>query len=79
MSQRLEIPVVPVRLDGLFRIMSRHDSWPRSGPVRVAFGPPISPRASEGYAQLAARIEESVRDLAPSGGTGYSSGIRRRE
>ena len=79
MSQRLEIPVVPVRLDGLFRIMSRHDSWPRSGPVRVAFGPPISPRASEGYAQLAARIEESVRDLVPSGGTGDSSGIRRRE
>ena len=64
MSLRLEVPVVPVYLRGLFEIMSEHDSWPRRGPVHVEFGPPVIPREGEEYAALAGRIQERLHRLA---------------
>jgi long-chain acyl-CoA synthetase len=61
-AARLEVPVVPVRLEGLDRIL--HHSWkfPQRGRARVTFGAPISLTGHE-YAELAARIEASVRAL----------------
>ena len=64
MSLRLDVPVVPVFLHGLFDVMSLHDSWPRRGSVHVEFGSPIVSYEGEEYAQLAARIEASVRQMA---------------
>jgi long-chain acyl-CoA synthetase len=59
---RLQAPVVPVRLDGLDRIL--HASWrfPRRGIARVAFGRPMSLSGSD-YAALAAEVEREVRAL----------------
>ena len=61
-AARLRVPVVPVRLDGLERVL--HLSWrfPQVGHVRVAFGAPILLEGSD-YAALAARIEEAVRKM----------------
>lgn len=66
MSLRLEVPVVPVYIEGMFDVMSRHDSWPRKGSVRVEFGSPIQVVGAEGedYTQRSARIEASVRRMA---------------
>lgn len=64
MPQQLEVPVVPAYLEGLFEIMSVHDSWPRRGAVRVEFGPPIVALEGEAYARLAERVEESFRRMA---------------
>lgn len=64
MSQRLEVPVVPVHLHGLFNVMSKHDSWPRRGAVRIEFGSPIVPGEGEEYADLARRIEAIVGRMA---------------
>ncbi|MDE0622000.1 MAG: AMP-binding protein [Bryobacterales bacterium] len=64
MSQRLEVPVVPVHLQGLFDVMSVHDSWPRRGSVRVEIGAPLDPVKGEPYARLAARVEASFRQMA---------------
>ena len=64
MQQQLEVPVVPAYLEGLFEIMSVHDSWPRRGAVRVEFGPPIVAPEGEAYARLAERVEESFRRMA---------------
>ena len=64
MSQRLEVPVVPVHLHGLFDVMSLHDSWPRRGSVRVKFGSPIEPVRGEKYVQLVQRLEASFRGMA---------------
>lgn len=64
MQQQLEVPVVPAYLEGLFEVMSVHDSWPRRGAVRVAFGPPIAALKGEAYARLAERVEESFRRMA---------------
>ena len=59
---RLSVPVVPVRLDGVDRVL--HKSWrmPRPGRVRVAFGPALTLDGDD-YAALAARLESAVRAL----------------
>ena len=61
-ASRLEVPVVPVRLDGLDRVL--HQTWrmARPGRVRVAFGAPLRLRG-EDYAALAKQVEEQVRSL----------------
>ena len=55
-SSRLDVPVVPVRIDGVHRVL--HTTWrfPRPGRVRVAFGAPIRLRGDD-YAALAAQVE----------------------
>jgi len=59
---RLGLPVVPVRLTGVDRVL--HPTWKmaRRGPVEVRFGPPIILKG-ENYADLARKIEEAVRAL----------------
>ncbi|MGB2715856.1 MAG: AMP-binding protein [Vicinamibacterales bacterium] len=61
-ASKLEVPVVPVRLEGLDRIL--HHSWkfPSRGQARVAFGKPMSLTGSD-YAALARQLEETVRQL----------------
>jgi long-chain acyl-CoA synthetase len=61
-ASKLGVPVVPVRLDGLDRIL--HHSWkvPRRDRARVAFGRPMSLTGSE-YGALAGQVEQAVRDL----------------
>jgi len=61
-GSRLGLPVVPVRLDGVDKVL--HKSWhmARRGPVRVRFGPPIILRGGD-YGTLAKAVEEAVRSL----------------
>ncbi len=61
-GSRLGVPVVPVRLEGVDRVL--HSSWKmaRRGKVRVAFGPPLM-LDGEDYAKLAGRVEAAVRGL----------------
>jgi long-chain acyl-CoA synthetase len=61
---RLGLPIVPVRLDGLDKVLHRRMRFPRPGPVRVTFGEPVLP-AGEDYADLAQRVEQAVRSLGP--------------
>ena len=64
-ASRLDVPVVPVRLDGVDRVL--HPSWRmvRPAQVRVAFGAPLHLRGDD-YADLARQVEEQVRSLAPN-------------
>jgi long-chain acyl-CoA synthetase len=61
-ASRLGVPVVPVRVQGLDRIL--HPSWkfPQRGPARVAFGAPLFLEGHD-YAALAHRIESAVSSL----------------
>jgi long-chain acyl-CoA synthetase len=59
---RLEIPVIPVRIDGADRVLPTGSSLITPGPVRVAFGAPLRLRGDD-YAALAAEVEEKVRAL----------------
>ena len=61
-ASKLDVPVVPVRLDGLERIL--HHSWkfPTRGRARVAFGRPMSLSGSD-YGALARQVEDEVGRL----------------
>jgi long-chain acyl-CoA synthetase len=62
MASKLAVPVVPVRLDGVNRVL--HHTWKMAKPghVRVSFGPPMR-LTGEDYADLARQVEAAVRKL----------------
>jgi long-chain acyl-CoA synthetase len=61
-AARLRVPVVPVRLDGLDKVL--HQSWKmaKPGPVRVVFGQPLH-LTGDDYPALAREVEDAVRIL----------------
>jgi long-chain acyl-CoA synthetase len=61
-ASRLGLPVVPVRLEGLEKVLHMTMKWPKRGPVRVAFGAPLT-LEGEDYEALTKRVEEAVRGL----------------
>ncbi|HEX6324172.1 MAG TPA: AMP-binding protein, partial [Vicinamibacterales bacterium] len=41
MASKLGVPVVPVRIEGLDKVLSLRANWPTRGPARVTFGKPM--------------------------------------
>jgi len=62
MASRLDVPVVPVRLDGVDRVLHMKWKMAKPGHVRVAFGTPMRLRG-EDYAGLARDVERRVKSL----------------
>jgi long-chain acyl-CoA synthetase len=61
-ASRLDVPVVPVRLEGLERILHHTASVPTRGRARCAFGAAMWLRGQD-YAALAGQVEAAVRAL----------------
>jgi 1-acyl-sn-glycerol-3-phosphate acyltransferase len=59
---RLDVPVVPVRIDDVDRILAPGSSFAWPSRVRVAFGAPLVLHGDD-YGSLAARVESAVRSL----------------
>jgi long-chain acyl-CoA synthetase len=64
MGLRLQVPVVPVQISGLFEVYSIHDDWPKRGPVRVTFGAPLRFGTTDTIESATATIEAAVRELS---------------
>jgi 1-acyl-sn-glycerol-3-phosphate acyltransferase len=63
MAERLGLPVVPIRVDGLYEIWPEHQYKPGKGRVRVTIGPPLVMRPGESPAAFTARMEETIHRL----------------
>ncbi len=61
-ASRLDVPVVPVRLEGVDRVLHRTWHMARPGHVRVTFGPPMRLTGAD-YEALARQVEDAVRAL----------------
>ncbi len=61
-ARRLGVPVVPIRLRGVEKVLHRHARWPRPGHMEIAFGAPLQLKG-EDYPALAKQVEEAVRAL----------------
>jgi long-chain acyl-CoA synthetase len=61
-ASRLGVPIVPVRLEGLERVLHHTWSMAKPGRVRVAFGAPLK-LSGDDYEALAQQVEEAVRRL----------------
>jgi long-chain acyl-CoA synthetase len=63
LAVELEVPVVPVYLEGLQRILPKGRTVPRRGPVSVTFGTAMTFEGSTPYGEVALRLEDAVRAL----------------
>jgi long-chain acyl-CoA synthetase len=61
-ASRLDVPVIPVRLEGVDRVLHRSWHMARPGHVRVTFGPPMRLTGVD-YERLAGQVENAVRAL----------------
>jgi long-chain acyl-CoA synthetase len=61
-ASRLGVPVVPVRLEGLDKVLPPAWKMARPGRVRVAFGAPMH-LSGDNYEALARQVEEAVKRL----------------
>lgn len=61
-ASKLQVPVVPVRLKGLERILHTRWTRPRRGTATVTFGRPMLLKGND-YSALAAEVERAVRAL----------------
>jgi long-chain acyl-CoA synthetase len=61
-ASRLGVPVVPIRIEGLEKVL--HHSWKMAKPgrVRIAFGKPLT-LTGEDYPALARQVEDAVKAL----------------
>jgi long-chain acyl-CoA synthetase len=59
---RLDVPVIPVGISGLDKVL--HQTWKmaKPGPARIRFGAPLRLQGDD-YAALAKQVEDAVRDL----------------
>ncbi|MFN7918112.1 MAG: AMP-binding protein [Vicinamibacterales bacterium] len=61
-ASKLDVAVVPVRIDGLDKVLHHTWKWPKRGPAHVAFGAPLH-LAGDDYEALARSVETAVRAL----------------
>lgn len=66
LAVELEVPVIPVHLQGLQQILPKGRIIPRRGPVAVTFGRPVTFPTGIPYDAVAQRLEDAVRSL-PTG------------
>ena len=72
-GSKLEVPVVPVRVEGLDKVLDPKMKWPKRGPVRVSFGKPLR-LSGDDYPALAKQVEQAVRELGQGGQPGADPG-----
>jgi long-chain acyl-CoA synthetase len=62
-ATRMHVPIIPIRLIGLDKVLHRGSAKLHPGRVEVRFGSPIALLKGEGYADLAKQVEDAVRCL----------------
>ncbi len=63
MAIRLQVPVVPIHLEGLYEIYCIRHEWPESGEVQVKIGSALSFKGEQDYEKVTREVEEALRRL----------------
>ena len=63
LSNNLKIPIVPMRIDGLFELKRARKRVARPGQVRVHIGKPVRFPDGSDPAWIAAQLQEIVKQL----------------
>jgi long-chain acyl-CoA synthetase len=61
---RLHIPVIPMRLEGLFDLREANKHWTSPGHIRVTVGPPVAFPETENPENITRELERRVKSLA---------------
>ena len=63
LATRLRVPVVPVRLDGIFELKAAGKRWARPGQIRVSIGAAANFSESDAAEEITRELERRVRDV----------------
>ena len=63
LASQLNVPVIPIRLDGLFELKQRRQFFVRPGTVSVTFGDPVQFSAGQTAEEITRELEARVRNL----------------
>jgi long-chain acyl-CoA synthetase len=63
LATRLDLPVVPVRISGLFELKAAGKRWARPGQVTVSIGPPVRYSKADAAEKIAGDLEQRVEAL----------------
>lgn len=62
LAKELRIPIVPIKLDGLMRVLPAKAWWPHRGPVIVKIGKPLT-FTTESIVDITRKVEAAVQRL----------------
>jgi long-chain acyl-CoA synthetase len=68
LAKKLDLPVLPVRIDGLFELKRAGRHWARPGTVMVTIGKPVQIDRAAEPESIARELESRVRSLAAAEG-----------
>jgi long-chain acyl-CoA synthetase len=63
LATRLRLPVVPIRVEGLFELMQAGKRWARPGQIKISIGAPVHTSESQPAEEIAQKLEDSVAAL----------------
>jgi long-chain acyl-CoA synthetase len=63
LASELNVPVIPIKLDGLFELKQKRELFPRPGTVSVTFGEPIRISREQTAEDIRRELERRVREL----------------
>lgn len=63
LATRLNLPVIPMRIDGLFGLKQKKQRFAKAGTVQVKIGEPVRFESSEGHEGIATRLQGIVEKL----------------
>ncbi|HXQ44481.1 MAG TPA: lysophospholipid acyltransferase family protein [Acidimicrobiales bacterium] len=77
LARRTGRPVVPVHIDGTWRILPKDGNRLRRNQTRITFGTPMSPAEGEDTRRFGTRIETTLATMADEGRTDWWTARRR--
>lgn len=63
LAHTLKVPVVPMRIDGLFPLKQQDRTFARRGEIRIIVGRPLQFETGTGEEEIARQLEEAVKNL----------------
>ena len=66
LAQQLNVPVVPIRLDGLYELAQRRKHIAKRGEIRINISELVTYSAADSPEQITTDLEARVRDVSPS-------------
>ena len=63
LASQMQVPLIPLRLDGLFQVLPKNASVPRRSKVTLRIGAPFSVRQTDSYLFITKHIEQQVKAL----------------
>ncbi len=63
LAQRLQLPIIPMRIDGLFALKQKKQRFSKPGTVQVHIGHPLSFETTNGPEEIAKQLQKIVEQL----------------